>query len=310
MQDETCRIAPRRWSGPFRANWLPAAPFALLAAYPSYFPLVAVPIGVYVCLRVSARNTFLWAFLIFASLGIVSQLLFTISRPAVGPYANIVSDTPTLIDVRPNEDKQNGSSTNLLPDGFYQRLHGHSWDFVAHAFASHVDEGFWRVSRYDVLSGRELQRIRGGGELRVTPDETYTLSFYYRPRDKHPTFKINFRTARSNNRAPPQIEKLADDLYRASASYTTTQDDQRLVHGFEIDSFAGDWSHIDIGYVQLEQGRTASPYTAIRPAAPINPIQGIFWWVGTAAIGFFTISASIYLFRRVETRGKIVVALV
>lgn len=269
-------------------SWLYATSVTALFIQPLCFVFLIIPMAVAAWLR--RWRPPIWPFVVYGLLGSASQIF---GPPS--PY-QVMPDPPWV--------SREQAKLNLIPPYAYSDLS--SWDgHVNRAVRSiRQSDGFFRAKRYD-QNGLEFSEIVTFRSYKVLPNQPYTMSFYFRNDGKKPRFSINFITPRGFIALPATIVRVGDGLWRAYATVTTTTADTSI-RGLNLINFEGDWTYLDIAYIQLESGDTPHAYRSDRQ---INDLTNrLLWWLGTLFLGYATLSASLWLLMQVNSE-KLVVAI-
>jgi hypothetical protein len=267
--------------------------FFLLSLQATWFAALAAIVGLWFLLR--KRSFYLvWSFTGFALLGALGQWFSSQGFiPKVTPpdYLVVLSD----------------GEKNPISSLLYE-LSGWNQEDGNRREARRVDQGFWRVPRYSSSTGREYVEYLTGRWYPVSAGRTYTQSFYLRHEGTSVDLTITFFTQKGHHLVPTKMESVAPGVWRVWGSYTAKEGDQ-AVRAIDFISGGGDFTYLDVGWPQLEEG---SIPTAYRPGEP--DIKGIGWrlqwWVGIALMGFLVFHAGFVLFRQVEVSKAALMLLV
>lgn len=262
-----------------------ALPFALLPLQPAWFALGAAAVGLGGLLR--WERWLAGAALLCVLLGSLGQLwapreLYPQERP------------PFLGSLSPQ------ASPNLMRPFDLDGMFGWNSADQAGGFAQRVKEGFWRLPRKNLQSGREQAELLAGRWYPLEPGQTYTQSFYLRHDGTQASFQITFFTERGHHPVPTQMEKVAPGIWRVWGSYTAQEGD-KAVRAIDFFNGGGDWTYLEVGWAQLERGSAPTPY---RPGE--IPQVGLWprlaWWVGLALMSVLVFQGCFSLLRKVNSR--------
>ncbi|PZA06812.1 MULTISPECIES: O-antigen ligase [unclassified Meiothermus] len=261
-----------------------SAPWLLLPLEPAWAGGVLALVGVWSLVR--GGRVWLWGpLLLFALLGSLGQLLspkelFSLPQPAF-------LGTPPA-GLPPNQ---------ILPFEL-GGLHGWNPKDGPGGRAERVEGGFWRLPRRNPATGREQAEFLMDRWYPLKPGQTYTQSFYLRHDGKEARFQITFFTERGHHPVPTQVEPVAPGVWRVWGSYIAQEGD-RSVRAIDLLNGGGDWTYIEIGFAQLEEGAAPTPY---RPGVMDQPSlwQRVSWWIGTALLSGLVLQGSLFLLQRAK----------
>ncbi|WP_147370716.1 O-antigen ligase family protein, partial [Meiothermus taiwanensis] len=257
-----------------------ALPFVLLPLQPAWFAGVVAFLGALVLLFRKEQLGFARPFLLFALLGIASQLLVPEGIQGVPPLPNA---------------GQSPQTTNLIPPHGLYDLHGWNHPDGPGPRAVRLADGFFRVTRVHPATGRPFTEILSDRTYPLKVGEIYTQSFYFRHDGDAIAFDFLFTTKRGQFGVPAKVERLPGGLKRAHASYQAQPGDEAL-RAIDIYNLRGNWTYMDIGYAQLEVGPAPSPYTPGK-AGP-GRWERVGWWLGTALLGLLVMAGAGFVLRR------------
>lgn len=271
--------------------WL--IPWLLLPLEPAWAGGVLVLLGVWGL--VQGERLRLWGpFLLFALLGALGQLfspreLFSLPQP-------VFLGTPS-----------SGLPPNPIRPFDLAEIHGWNPTDQAGGFAQRVGEGFWRLLRRNPATGREQAEFLMDRWYPLQAGQTSTQSFYLRHDGKEARLQITFFTEQGHHPVPTQVEQVTPGVWRVWGSYTAQEGD-RSVRAVDFLNGGGDWTYIEVGWAQLEQGSAPTPY---RPGEipQVDLWQRLAWWVGIALMSGFVLQGSLLLLRQVDARWVAVVLL-
>jgi hypothetical protein len=247
-------------------------PFLALPFFPEFFALAALVIVLYLWLVLREKPLWLGFFIAQAVLWSAAHWLAAQqAEPAPTPKAG---ETVAL--------------QNLIPSHGWADLHGWNPQDQAGPWAVRQPDGFWRVERRHPASGRPFAEIRSSQFYQVDAGSTYTLSFLFRHDGSQVSFSLNFYTPGAPQPVPARIVHLGGGLYRAYATYQAPEDGQIRVPS--LVNLEGDWSYLEIGYVQLEPGPVANAYVPHRPPEQ-HWLNGLGWAIGTPLLAMVILQA-------------------
>lgn len=230
----------------------------------------------------------LWRpFLLFALLGTLGQL-FSPSELFSLPH-------PTFLGTPPS-----GLPPNLIRPFDLDGMFGWNPQDGGGGFAERREGGFWRLPRRNPRTGREQGEFLADRWYRLEAGKTYTQSFYLRHDGTRASFQITFFTEQGHHPVPTQMAPVAPGVWRVWGSYTAQEGD-RSVRAIDFLNGGGDWTYLEVGWAQLEEGTAPTPY---RPGVINQPSlwQRVSWWIGTALISGLVLSGSMFLLQRIEAR--------
>ena len=261
-------------------RWLYWTLLLMLFVQPLWFSVVGAMLGI-VALWQRWRIS-IWPFVLAIVFGALSQAL----GPSL-PYRPLPAPESTTNSI---------ATTNLIAPYDYADLS--SWDSTTQQAtrAQRLLDGFLKAQRYK-SDGQEFSEIVTFRSYAVNPNQPYTLSFYFRTDGRDPRFRINFVTPRGFIAVPATIVPTGNGIYRASASMVTQTRDTSI-RGLNLLGFSGEWSYIDIAYIQLEPSSGVSIYTAggIKP----NLLERSAWWIGSVCLAYLLLLAFSWLLTRVK----------
>lgn len=280
--------------------WLWAVPIALLPVFPTAFAIFVAFLGVFSLVKgnVGLPKTLLLALAVFAILGSSSQV-FAPPHPLV-----------QLMDTAPREIQKNKTASqdqNLFD--WRRMIYLQGWNPTDNGGlrAKPLEDGFWRVPRLNPGTGNPYSEIFIEAFPRVQANQIYTQSFYFRHDGREISFQVSFFTQRGHHPVPVTIEEVVPGLWRAYATFRSGEND-KWVRPLNLVALGGDWTYLDLGYVQLEVSSRPTPY--IWPGLGDSLLQRIGWWVGVALLGLFTALGSQFLLRRATPTGSAAALLV
>lgn len=266
-------------------GFLRALPFALLSLQPAWFAVYAAVVGVYELPRWRWRLS--WILLSFALVGSLSQFLSPRELYRL-------PERPTFLGNLP---------TRVLPFNLIQRsdlggVFGWNPEDGPGGFANQVEGGFWHLPRKNPVSGREQVEFLNDRWYPLEAGKTYTQSFYLRHDGTRASFQITFFTERGHHPVPTQMASVAPGVWRVWGSYTAQEGD-RSVRAIDFLNGGGDWTYLEVGWAQLEEGVAPTPY---RPGAiqQTSLWQRVSWWLGTALLSGLVLQGSQFLLQRVR----------
>jgi O-antigen ligase len=272
-------------------KWLYALSFVLLFTQPIFFTVIAIPISL-VALRKGWRFT-ISPFIFSGLLGVLSQV--------VGPQF------PYNLMLPPKNITDTQVKSNIIAPYNYSDLS--SWDSNTQKStrSAHLADGYRRVKRYsqENIQFNEIVTFRN---YQVKPNQTYTLSFYFRSDGSKPSFNINFITPRGFRAVPATILALNNNLKRAYATIKTSDRDTSI-RGLNLLNFAGKWTYLDIAYIQLELGSQPSTYNVANNEIMSGLWSRIFWWLGLTILAFCILLASSWLLTQVTSEQILITLL-
>lgn len=260
--------------------WLSLGLFALLSLQATWFAALAGLVGFANLLRVR-KVGFVGPFVGFALLGGLGQWFSSESfvPRSVAPGYVALSTT--------------SKPSNPISPLLYE-LSGWNYEDGNRRAVKPADQGFWRIPRYDPQTGREYREFLTGRWYTLEPGRTYTQSFYLRHDGSEAKIAITFFTNRGHNLESTQMEFVTAGVWRVWASYKAQAEDN-AVRAIDFISNGGDFTYLDVGWPQLEEGSSPSAY---RPGdvGLKSLVWRIQWWAGTALMGFLVLWAGVTLF--------------
>lgn len=188
------------------------------------------------------------------------------------------------------------------PNPISPLLHGFlGWNHedLGQRIAQRVAQGFWRIPRHNPKTGREFREFLEDRWYPLEPGQTYTQSFYLRHDGSQARLTITFFTQRGHHPVPTQMKLVAPGVWRVWARYTAQEGDG-AVRAIDILNEGGDFTYLEVGWPQLEQGPTPSPYR-MGPTGLRELGWRLQWWVGAALMGFLVLQGGVWLFQRTPT---------
>lgn len=276
--------------------WLWALPIALLPISPTAFAIFVAFLGAFFLVKgnVELPKKLLLSLGVFAVLGVLSQV-FAPPHPIV----QLMATAPIAIQ------KNNSASQDQNLFDWRRMIYLQGWNPTDNGGlrAKPLADGFWRVPRFNPRTGNPYNEIFIEAFPQVQADQSYTQSFYFRHDGREVIFQISFFTQQGHHPVPVTIEEVEPGLWRAYATFRSGEND-KWVRPVNLVALGGDWSYLDLGYVQLEVGSRPTPY--IWPGFDDSLLQRIGWWVGVALLGLFTASGSQFLLLRATPSGSAV----
>lgn len=272
-----------------------AVPWVLLSLQPVWFAVGAALFGLWSLLH-RARNRVWWLLAAFALLGGLGQL---VAPDSLYHYPK----RPTFL----GPEVSSKLSPNLLRPYDIRGFGGWNSQDGAGSRAEPREDGFWRLSRRNLLSGREQAEFLVDRWYPLEPGQAYTESFYMRHDGSQASFQITFFTQRGHHPVPTHMEPVEPGIWRVWGSYTAQEGDN-AVRAIDFFNGGGDWTYIEVGWAQLEQGSAPTPY---RPGEipQVGLWQRLAWWVGIALMSGLVLQGSLLLLRQVDARWVAVVLL-
>ncbi|RDI96246.1 O-antigen ligase domain-containing protein [Meiothermus sp. QL-1] len=243
----------------------------------------AAGLGLWRVLR-HRQGVLAWAFGALAVAGGLGQLLATPPNllPQVAP-GFATSNLPP------------GQSPNLLSP-FLHGLLGWNPEEGGQRAAKAVGDGFWRIPQHSP-AGRRYVEFFVDRWYPLEAGKTYTQSFYIRHDGSQARFTITFFTQRGHHPVPTQMEAVAPGVWRVWASYTAQEGD-RAVRAIDFFNEGGDFTYLEVGWAQLEEGPTPTAYR-MGPTGLKSLGWRLWWWVGVALLGFLVLQAGLWLFQSI-----------
>lgn len=261
-----------------------SAPWLLLPLEPAWAGGVLALVGVWSLVR--GGRMWLWGpLLLFALLGSLGQLL--------SPKELFSLPQPAFLGTPPA-----GLPPNLIRPSDLAGLHGWNPKDGPGGRAERGEGGFWRLPRQNPATGHEQAEFLMDRWYPLRPGQTYTQSFYLRHDGREVRFQITFFTEQGHHPVPTQVEPVAPGVWRVWGRYTAQEGDRSL-RAIDFLNGGGDWTYIEVGFAQLEEGSAPTPY---RPGetAQVGLGQRVSWWVGTALLCGLVLHGSLFLLRRVQ----------
>lgn len=262
------------------SRWLALGLFFLLPLQATWFALLVTPLGLWQLLR--SRRAYLgWAFVVFA-LGGLGQLFSSQAFVPLPPPPDFVSLSASKTPANPISPLLHELSGWNAKDGSRRE-------------ARPVDQGFWRIPRYNSQTHQEYSEFLTWRWFPVEEGKTYTQSFYLRHDGNLASLYVTFFTHQGHHPVSSQKEQVAPGVWRVWASYTVQPGDGAL-RAIDIINAGGDFSYLEIGWPQLEVGSTPTPYR-LGETGLKSLVWRLQWWVGAALMGFLVLQAGLGLFR-------------
>lgn len=263
-----------------------AALFVLLPILPSAFAGIVGVIGLW---RWYCRDfsRLFWFLLAFAALGSAAQLL--------APRAEQLY---VQLPIPPFATAPSPIGSNLIPPYGLNDLRGWNSSDTVSIPAQKLPDGFYRIGRFNPISGQEFVEFFSGQQYRLEAGQSYTQSFYLRHDGVLKTPQITFFTARGHQLISTQVEQVGDGLFRVWGSYTAQAGDgwMRAIDFFHS---GGTWSYLEIGFAQLELGSNPTTYNL----GGVNTVpvgRVLVWWWGTALLAWLVLLGSRWLLKQVN----------
>lgn len=265
------------------SRWAQLGLFFALPLQAAWFAGLAALWGIWYLLR--ERKPYLGvAFVIMAVFGTLGQLL---SSQAF---------VPTLVPPPYVQVTTGGAPNPISP--LLHELSGWNPKDSFRREARRVDQGFWRFPRYSTRSGIEYREFLTGRWYPVEAGRTYTQSFYLRHDGTEARIAIAFFTRKGYHAVPVHMQEVAPKVWRAWATYTVQEGDKEL-RAVDFINNGGDYSYLDIGWPQLEQGSTPTAYR-MGPTGLMPQSWRVWWWVGAVLMGFLVLQAGVWFFRQLS----------
>lgn len=285
---------------PTRGAWLWALPIALLPIFPTASAVFVAFLGAFYLVKghVELPKKLILLLGVFAVLGVLSEV-FAPPHPIV----QLMKTAPMVIQ------KISSSSQDENLFDWKRMIYLQGWNPTDNGGlrAKPLVDGFWRVPRFNPRTGNPYSEIFIEAFPQVKADQSYTQSFYFRHDGSQLSFQISFFTQQGHHPVPVTVEEVEPGLWRAYATFRFSQND-KWVRPINLVALGGDWSYLDLGYVQLEVGSRPTPY--IWPRFNDSLLQRIGWWVGVVLLGLLTASGSQFLLLKVTPTGSAVALLV
>lgn len=280
--------------------WLWAAPMALLPVFPTLFATFAAILGVFSLVkgRVELPKMLLFSLVAFAILGLLSQA-FAPPHPLI----QLMAKAPEAIQ------KNNTASLNTNLFDWKRMIYLQGWNSTDNGGlrAKPLADGFWRVPRFNPKTGNPYSEIFIEAFPQIQANRSYTQSFYFRHDGQEIGFQMSFFTNRGHHPLPISLQEVEPGLWRAYATYISVENDKWL-RPINLVALKGDWTYLDVGYVQLEVG--PKPTTYIWPKVADSLLQRAGWWVGVALMGLLTALGSQFLLSRTASARSAVALMV
>lgn len=274
--------------------WLWAAPISLLPVFPAMFAALSALVGSFSLFRknVIIPRMLLFSIGTFVVLGLLSEVL---APPH--PLAELKSTAPRTIQESITAHK----GQNLFD--WKRMIYLQGWNSADGSLrAKPLVDGFWRVPRLNPKTGNPYSEIFIEAFPQVQAGQSYTQSFYFRHDGKAISFQISFFTKQGHHLVPVTVEEVEPGLWRAYATFRFSASDE-WVRPINLVVLGGDWSYLDLGYVQLEVG--SSPTSYIWPQFNDSLSQRVGWWVGVALLGLLTAIGSQFLLHQAKPGGSV-----
>jgi hypothetical protein len=292
----------RLWRPDRVRAWCFAAPFFLVPLRPEWFALIAIPLGAYLVLVRRERPALLSTLVVFAVLGGLAHLLAIASNDA---GASLPTSLLHRLTTAPGDwlGSQSDGQQNMAPPNALAGLRAWNRSDGANSDAVLVSDGFWRVPRVNPATGTINGSAYVFERLPIEANATYTVSVYVRHDGSFVDFAFSFWTQSGEHRVPATFTPLADGISRAHGSYTTSGADHVFTRVIEVSRFDGDWSHLELGFLQIERGNVPTDYAPPVGAAPKNPWLSLLWWFAVAGSILALLHGSRCLFVRSHGRA-------
>lgn len=279
--------------------WLWAAPISLLPVFPAMFAALSALVGSFTLFRknVVIPRMLLFSLGTFVVLGLLSEVL---APPH--PLAELKSTAPRTIQESITAHK----GQNLFD--WKRMIYLQGWNSADGGLrAKPLVDGFWRVPRLNPRTGNPYSEIFVEAFPQVQAGQSYTQSFYFRHDGKAISFQISFFTKQGHHLVPVTVEEVEPGLWRAYATFRFSVSDE-WVRPINLVALDGDWTYLDLGYVQLEVG--SSPTSYIWPQFNDSLSQRAGWWIGVALLGLLAAIGSHFLLYRATPGGSVAALLV
>jgi hypothetical protein len=263
---------------------IPLIPFFLLPLYPLGYAVIAVGLGLWRWVIHKESSNLKWFFLIFAALGVLSQLLAPPVRN-LDPSLSLSPNPPLAATTAP--------PTNLIPPFGLNCLFAWNQQDGAYLQKERLPDGFFRLPRTHPVSGRQFSEYLCERQYPLETGQVYTQSFLLRHDGNSIDVQISFATDRGHNPVTTRISHLGNGLKQVYATYKAQPGD-RAVRAVDFFNMGGDWTYLEVGFAQLELGPAPTPY---RPGKIVvtSPADRVGWWIGTALMGFLLLLGSRWL---------------
>jgi hypothetical protein len=251
-----------------RHQWLAASVIAGLASVPvapAAFLALAIALGPWFLRHGRVRRAEAVALVALAALGCLAQFgSASWVRSPLGVDASALGSA-------------GDEPRNLVANSDLSWLRGWSRSTGATAYAQPVEPGFWRLEAVDTSSGARHTELVTANEVATQPDTAYTMSIVVRHDGSSFDGQLMFRTRLGRVTPGTDVEPVGPGSLRLTATLEPQTQATRL-RVLHLVGLGGDWTWLDVGFVQLTPGTDAVSY---RPRWGIAPwYRGMLWWLG------------------------------
>lgn len=267
--------------------WLAALPLVLLPIVPVAFAVVASLVGLWAWLVRREQPVWLWAFVAYAVLGVVSQGLV-----GLGLEKDQGRSLQTLRAV--GVPLRTSGPANLFQNVPPTDIHG--WN--AESGSNH-----YAVLRQDPFYAVALGRAGRNGEVlydqsvAVQTGHYYTESLVFKTAAPIDGLAFTFFTRRGHHPVKAEWRRISKGLWLAWSTYRVEKGDD-TVRGPDLLVPASVRGPLLLCCPQLSEGRV--PLAYLPPNLAADPWGGVLWWLGTALTGLLVLMGARVLFRHIQ----------
>ncbi len=280
--------------------WLVALPLALLPIVPVAFAVVASLIGLWAWLVRREQPVWLWAFVAYAVLGVVSQGLV-----GLGLEKDQGRSLQTLRAV--GVPLRTGGPANLFRSVSPARIHGWNAKSGSNHYAVPQQGPFYAVALGRAGSAARNGEVLYDQSVAVQTGRYYTESLVFKTSAPIDGLAFTFFTRRGHHPVKAEWRRISKGLWLAWSTYRVKKGDD-TVRGPDLLVPASVRGPLLLCCPQLSEGRVPPAY--LPPNLAPDPWGGVFWWLGTALTGLLVLMGTRVLFRRVPARYAAIALLV